>query len=534
MLKKKMSRLLAVVLCLICMLSACGGTEGAKQTEGDTQSQAQTEKETQAPDETAAPNTEPAADNGVDWEDTAELEVYYFAFGAPKDTKHVEDAINALTEKEINTRIHFNVLDMNTYMQQIGIMMAGGEQIDLMLSSFGPVTYASMLSQNQLMDISEYLDVYGQDIQATVGELIRSTTVGDAVYGVPTYRNLLSTYYIFMRKDVLESMGMLEKAQNMKSMDEYEEILAAVAASEEWGKLEPMVYYEGSALAMLGANLSGSFESTDVYDQLGDQLGVIYCGDDGKVKFAFETESFKASFDKMQDWYEKGYVYEDISLSQPSAADYVKAGVAFSYMSPSEFGAQAVHSVNCGTDMIAVEVASADISAAACTKFTWCVPTTAKEPEAAVAFLNYAMTSPEINNLLAWGVEGVDYEVVDGVAQYIAGNEEPAYHLYDFTVPNQFHVLPWTGDTADMREKSLANMQSGTISPYIGFSCDTTAISNGVAAITTVNDEFQRQIKCGQADDATYEACIEKFYSVGMDKVLAEYQKQLDEYLAAQ
>lgn len=169
---------------------------------------------------------------------------------------------------------------------------------------------------------------------------------------------------------------------------------------------------------------------SDVYDQLGEQLGLIYCGDDGKVQFTFETDSFKKAFEKMQDWNQKGYVYDDVSTSQPSASDYVKAGVAFSYFTPSEFGAQAAHSVNCGMDMIAVEIAASEISAAACTKFTWCVPTTAKEPEAAVAFLNYAITSPEINNLLAWGVEGVDYEVVDGVASYIEGNEEPSYHLH--------------------------------------------------------------------------------------------------------
>ena len=41
------------------------------------------------------------------------------------------------------------------------------------------------------------------------------------------------------------------------------------------------------------------------------------------------------------------------------------------------------------------------------------LPSVAKEVEPAVAFLNFAMTSPEINTLMAWGVEGVDYEVVD-------------------------------------------------------------------------------------------------------------------------
>ncbi len=528
MLKKRISSIIALVLCLVCVLGACGNKEQATtpDTQAPVETQAPAAAETEAPVETEAASA-------VDWEDIAEIEVYYFAFAAPNDTEHVEAAINAITEEAINTRINFNVLDLNSYMQQIGIMMAGGEQIDLMLSCFGPVTYNAMLAQNQLMDISEYLADYGQDILATVGDLIKATSVGDAVYAVPTYRNLLSTYFIFMRKDVLEDLGMLDKALNMTSLTEYEEIMQAVQESEKWGHLKPQVFYEGSGPMMFGFNAYGTFEECDVYDQLGDTLGVIYCKDD-KVEFVYASESFRKSFEMTHEWYEKGWMYEDISMSQPSATDYVKGEIAFSYMSQSEFGAQATHSANATMDLIAKEIKSADISAASCTKFTWCVPSTAKEPEAAVAFLNYAMTSAEINNLLAWGEEGVDFEVVDGVAQYIAGNEQPSYHLFDYSVPNQFLVYPWTGDTADMREQSLANMQSGNISPYLGFSCDTTPFATEIAAVTNVADEFTRQIKAGIADMATYEEALAKFEAVGIDTVIAGYQEQLDAYLAAQ
>ncbi len=530
MFKKRIFSIIALVLCLVCILGACGTQEPDAGTNNPTETQGAV-AETQGAEEVE----ETEAASAVDWEDMAEIELYYFAFAAPNNTQHVEDAINAITEPAINTHINFNVLDLNSYMSQIGIMMAGGEQIDLMLSSFGPVTYSAMLAQKQLKDISEELEIYGQDILATVGDLIKATSVGDAVYAVPAYRNLLTTSFIFMRKDVLEDLGLLDKARNMKSFDEYEEILEAVATSEKWGQLKPVMYHNGANLMMFGANLYGDFATEcDIYDQLGDALGIIYCGDDGKVQLAYETESFKNAFKLSQKWAEKGWLYHDISASQSSATDYVKADFAFSYITASEFGAEAVHSANAAMDLVAVEIGSADVSAAACTKFTWCVPTTTQEPEAAVAFLNLAITSPEINTLLAWGVEGIDYEVVDGVANFIEGNENPSYHLFDYSVPNQFLVLPWGADTADVRERSLENMQSGKISPYLGFSCDTSAFSSELAAVTNVNDEFTVSIKSGQADDATYDACIKKFYDSGMDIVIEGYQKQLDEYIASQ
>ena len=527
MLKKRISCILALVLCLVMVLGACGTTE---EQPAATETQAAAAETQAAAVETEAAETEAASP--IDWEDTAEIEVYYFAFSAPQDSEHVEEAINEITVPAINTKINFNVLDISSYMQQMGVMMAGGEQIDLMLSAFGAVTYAAMTAQNQLMDIADLLDVYGQDILATVGDLIEATSVGDAIYAVPTYRNLLSSYFIFMRKDVLEDLGLLEKARNMTSFAEYEEILAAVEESEKWSTLTPYAYYNGSGTTMLGFNGYGDFATSDVYDQLGDTLGIIYCGEDGKVQFAWETESFVESIKMNQNWYNNGWTYSDAAGNASSATDYVKSNVAFSYISTSEFGAETAHSSTAGMDLVAVEMKSGFISAASCTKFTWCVPNVAQEPEAAIAFLNFAITSPEINTLMAWGVEGVDYVVVDGVGQYPEGQDGASYHLFDYSVPNQFLVLPWSGDTADMRERSLENMQSGTISPYLGFSCDTTEFSAELSAVTNVYNEYKSQVEKGSVGMDVYEEAIEKFYASGLQVILDGYQAQLDAYLA--
>lgn len=48
------------------------------------------------------------------------------------------------------------------------------------------------------------------------------------------------------------------------------------------------------------------------------------------------------------------------------------------------------------------------------TKFVWTIPNSAKEPEAAMAFLNLMFTDKDLSNILTWGIEGRDYVVVDG------------------------------------------------------------------------------------------------------------------------
>ena len=553
MLKKKLSRIIALILCMAFVLSACGNQEkpSAASTDGNaaadtkqtdaiqTNENKNTENKTDetqadaAADSKADANADGAAAS-VDWEDIAEIELYYFTFVPPKDVTHVEDAINAITEPQINTHVNITVLDISSYIQQIGIMMSGGEQIDLMMTGFASASYSAMTAQKQLMDISEYLDDYGPNIKATIGDMIKATTVGDAIYGLPVYRNVVSSNYIHMRADVLEDLGLTEKARNMTSFDEYIEILQAVRDSEKWNYLKLCLYQNGAGPLQLNANASGNFADTDAFDQLGDTLGIVRVDENGKVTLNMESDSYKACAAMLRDWYNEGYMFYDLGGAGGSCEDYVKNDALFSFISTAEFGAENAKSAAAGRPMVSVQIYKGELSSEACTKFAYCVPTTAKEPEAAIAFLNLAYTSREINNLIAWGVEGVDYEVVDGVAQYIEGNEEPAYHLFDYSVPNQFLVYPWSGDSADFREQSEADLKSAKVSKYLGFTCDLSNFVNETAAVSNVIEEYTEQIGSGQASEAALEEFIAKLKSVNVQAILDEYQKQLDAWLAEQ
>ena len=153
----------------------------------------------------------------VDWDDMAEITVMYLSNTAiPSGLKNVEAAINEITEKEINTHVNLTMVESGNYSQQVGLIMASAEPIDLILTTpIASSTYDTMRTQNQLMDISGLLEDYGQPILENLGDLVKATTVGDAVYAVTGYRNLATSNYILMRSDILEDLGLTEKAENM-------------------------------------------------------------------------------------------------------------------------------------------------------------------------------------------------------------------------------------------------------------------------------------------------------------------------------
>ena len=68
-----------------------------------------------------------------------------------------------------------------------------------------------------------------------------------------------------------------------------------------------------------------------------------------------------------------------------------------------------------------------------------------------------------------------------------------------------------------------------------GYSFDASPVSTQVSAVSTVIAEYMPSLECGVVEDV--EASVEEFRaalnSAGIDKIIAENQRQLDEWLAA-
>ena len=476
------------------------------------------------------------AEYHVTWEDMAEVKMVLIAPGAvPTGLVEVEAAINELTEPQINTHVTLEMLEMGNYIQQVSLKMSSAEQVDLLMSfPGGSATFSAMQSQGQLMDITELMEEYGQPVLDTVGDYIKATTVGGRIYGVPVYRNYASNINALMRTDVLEDLGLTEQAQNIETLADFEEILAAVKASDKWSYLSLLSPAAGNGSVGF---FSGSFIGYDVAeDELNDPLGTEYVmvdasGETPTVKSVASTDGYKAMYEWLHDWYEKGYIYGDSATTTESAYDLIKSDKLFGTLINGELDIENVAESYCQMDMICVPIMELPVTTSTCTMFSWAVPESAKYPEAAVTLLSMLYTSPELNTLLAWGIEGRDYVVEDGIANYPDQNPDVPYHSADYMAGNQFIVIPWAGSEADFREKSLEATKNAPLSAYLGFTADTTAITNEISAINNVVAEFSKQINTGLAEPEVLDEYNAKLESSGIQKIIDEYQKQLDAWI---
>ncbi len=127
------------------------------------------------------------------------------------------------------------------------------------------------------------------------------------------------------------------------------------------------------------------------------------------------------------------------------------------------------------------------------------------------------------------GVEGEDYEIVDGVAQ----QKENMYSNGNFILGNNLLALPLVGNDPDMYEQIRAENASAQISPYLGFTLDNTELELLISQITAVTDQYSCYLCCGAYNDADYAEYLDKLEAAGVQDYLDAVQAQLSAWLAS-
>lgn len=477
-------------------------------------------------------------------EDITEIELYTMTLYDDSGLEEVEVAVNEISEKEIGVHVNMTYLDMGAYAQQVGLMFSSGEPIDLMITTPIPSAgFSSMVSQNQLQPLNDLLPEYAPELYDLMEEYLSGTTVDGNIYSVTVYRTLNSNGYVLMRKDILEDLGLLETAKDMTSWTDYESILQALLDSNfDGGKVTAGVCNTDQAGTVMTTiyEMIGNDDWSENYsvDTLGDTYKIIAVDEETNTVYDyFESEDYYNMLRRVDSWYEAGYVYKDAMTSEDSATTLLTNDVTFSAVTSSEIGAEESYSLSTGKDITATQIIEEKVSTGSSTKFSWAVPTTATEPQAAVEFLNLLYTNEEINNLMAWGIEGRDYELnEEGEAVKL---DDGLYQYSDFLVGNQFLCYPANGQGGDFRERSEESLKTAELSKYFGCAVGTANISNELTAVNNVIEQYKPGYESGTiAVPDTYEEYYNGEFctalrSAGVDTVIAEYQAQLDEWLAS-
>lgn len=498
---------LALVISMIFALSACGGS-------GSTASQT-----TGAQSSTADSSNEPAT----------ELSMVALIFAnPPKDMQLVVDEINKISLKKINAKIKLTPINVGAYAQQVKLMLAGNEQIDLLATGvLGPIfDYDGQTRNGQLMPMNDLLDKYGKDIKSVVGDNIVVGTQKGKVYAVPCYHDWANSIRIFMRKDMVEKNHI--DISKVKTTDDMEAVFKTIKEKEPG--ITPFMFGQDAQ-----AGLDQSF-GIPGGDYLGDWFGVLMDMNTPKVTNYYESSQYADTIKTARKWFTSGYVLKDAATNAEPAQTLMKNGKIFSFCQAGKPGIDGQVSMQTGVPVVSSEIIPAQSMTSSLMTFMWGIPSYSKNSEKAMQFLNLMYSDKDIHNLFSWGIEGKHYvKSTDGTIDYPSGVNagNTGYSLNSgFEFGNQALSYVWKGDSPDLWKQMDQFNKSAKKSVALGFKFDTSNVKTQMTALQNVYGQYVRALGSGIMDpDKNLPVFIDKLKKAGIDQVIAEKQKQMDEFI---
>lgn len=160
--------------------------------------------------------------------------------------------------------------------------------------------------------------------------------------------------------------------------------------------------------------------------------------------------------------------------------------------------------------------------------------------DAAWKAMEVLYTDKEICTLLADGIEGTHYVVNDdGTISFPEGKTAADC---GYGMAEGYWIVPYSGNTYPLDIngptffEDLITFNKETLkTKAFGFAFDTTPVTDQYAACLSVMDKYYQPLMSGAVDvQSTIDQAKGELEAAGINEIIAEKQKQLDEFLSAQ
>lgn len=488
--RKSFSLLLISLVALSLIVSACGGNKADN-----------------------------SAGKGNSGKSEKPVELIWYTIGAPqKDLKRVVDEVNKYTLEKINATIDMKMIDFGDYTQKMQVMAASGEPMDIMFTSSWAFDYVQNARKGAFMELDDLLSKYGKGITDTLDPaFLEGSKVDGHNYAIPANKELPAQEVWRFNKELLDKYNLdISKATTMESL---EPMLKTIKENE------PGI----TPYAMLK-----DFMPVMPFDYVIEKMPMAVYMDtkDYKVVNILETPEAKSTLETVRKFYQAGYVSPEVATTT-SVDDLYKSGKWFMDRAATQPLADNLWSASYGYPVVSTPASQPYIYNWSVMGSMQAISANSEHPEKAMEFLNLLNTDSYLRNLIDSGIEGVHYEKVnDNTVKNLADAKN--YDMPTFSLGNVMITYLNEGDPENKWDEFKKFNASGINAPLLGFNFDTSAVTNEIAAVQNVKEEFWSSLMTGTVDPNEYLAkANEKFKAAGLDKIIAEAQKQIDEWRAA-
>jgi len=515
-LKRFIFTVLSLILAVSMLLSGCGTK--ANPTENSTAAESTSTQKSDASQQSTGT-------------DTAKLDPYeiVWVYGgtAQKDTQLIEEEVNKYLKDKINVTIKLQQYDWNNFGQKRDLMIASNEKMDICFSG-GWCGYFENLAKGAYLNIAPLLDKYAPKTKAMISEgLWAGARYKGGIYGIPANKEGAQDWGFLYRKDITDKYNI--DMSGVKTLDDFEKVLYDVH------KKEP------NLIAAQNASLEAFYlfgNNSDWLNFANNAVGLDYGTDKFKAVANIEKPEIMEAWKRAHKWYQDGLINKDV-LTRQEMSTAQNAGQVFSYVmnlkpyKDAEVNAGAPKGQEWKQIDMTVAVANQDAVAGSLQN----IPKTCKNPERTMMFLELFNSDKFLNNLINFGIEGKHYkktgdnriEYADGVTPANSGYNPQLSWMFGNTFINYL----WPSEKDDKYQKFDEYNKGAVVSKVVSFVFDQAPVKTEIAALGNISNQYRNPLMYGVADP-TVEGpkYIKKMKDAGLDKVIAEVQKQLDAWAA--
>lgn len=328
--------------------------------------------------------------------------------GSVPDNDVIGPALKDATGIEVELR---GVAAQEEYYQQLGADLAAGSTADLVEVDRGHLqTY---VDQGLVADLSDHMDDLTDYTNYVGDDIMALGTIEDTVYGLPKKPAPGPNETYWIRKDWLDNLGL----ETPETVQDFEEVLRAFTEDDPDGNGKDDTY---------GLTGGGMNAFAPIFGAFGVGFPVGFYEQDGEIVSGYAADGTKEALDYMRGLVTGGYTDPDnFSLQPQPALDRALDGVAgvvhaaftnirnseaaLGGASKGEWVQLAAPSGPGGGPMVVWDTGRSAMFA---------IPASVDDAKIAaiVEVLNY-VSSEDGQNLVMYGIEGTDWEQVDGKPQ---------------------------------------------------------------------------------------------------------------------
>ena len=148
-------------------------------------------------------------------------------------------------------------------------------------------------------------------------------------------------------------------------------------------------------------------------------------------------------------------------------------------------------------------------------------------PDKAFDLLATVFTDPYLNNLLTYGIEGEDYNIVDGRA-------DNTYNIWgEPAFANSLICLPSTSQPKDLPERLRNGIENAEPDDALAFRIDKRGFHDKLLEIANYVSDFSDEVT-GDNFDETVQKYREKLFDAGLQEIIDDVNRQYAEWSGKQ